>query len=159
MVASRKLVTEPADRVLVMSRVFDAPRELVFKAWSSAAFLTKWFGPLHFKIPHCTVDFRVGGSYKLCMRAPDGTDYWTEGTYLEIDPPKKLAFTWERPEFKTDPPMVVTITLEEAGEFGKKTKLTLHQALFDATKDRDDHNQGWGECLEKLQAYVEADAK
>lgn len=152
MVALKNMAEQPADRVLVMSRVFDAPRELVFKAWSSAEFLTKWFGPRGFKIPHCNVDFRVGGSYKLCMRAPDGTDFWTEGTYLEIDPPKRLAFTWERVEYKTDPPMVVTITLEEVG---KKTKLTLHQSLFDTTKDRDEHNHGWGECLEKLQAYVE----
>src|SRR5947209_17422579 len=78
---------------LVISRRFPAARELVFKAWSSAEHMQRWFCPEHFTVPHATVDFRPGGTCDICMRAPDGQEFWSKGRYHEIAPPERLAFT------------------------------------------------------------------
>jgi len=75
-----------ADRELVITRVFEAPRERVWKAWSDAERLKRWWGPKHFTAPVCKIDFRVGGSYLSCMRSPEGQDYWSTGAYREIVP-------------------------------------------------------------------------
>ena len=156
MVAHAKPSTPPppADRVLVLTRVFDAPRELVFKAWSSAEHMANWFGPHEFTLPFCETDFRPGGKYRLCMRGPDGKDYWLEGVYREIVEPQRIVFTWERNGADDPHPghTLLTVTLDEVD--GGKTRLTLHQAAFDATESRDGHRHGWTEALERLAAYV-----
>ncbi len=149
MVADAETSSPPMDRVLVLHRVFDAPRELVFAAWTRPQHLVRWFGPSHFTLPHCETDFSPGGSYRFCMRAPDGTDHWVWGTYREIVEPARIVFTWNRdPDHET----LVTVTLDELGD---KTKLTLHHANFRTKKDRDEHQGGWTECLERLAAHVE----
>ena len=155
MVTSSTISTSPpADRVLVLTRVFDAPREVVFKAWSAPEHLAHWFGPKNFTLPFCQLDFRVGGAYRLCMRGPDGKDYWVEGFYREIVEPQRLAFTWERSGADDPHPgkTLVTITLED---LGGKTRLTLHQATFDTTEIRDGHGGGWTEAFTRLNEYVE----
>ena len=155
MVAPNNLSAVPADRVLVLARVFDAPRELVFTAWSAPEHLARWFGPKDFTLTFCWMDFRIGGGYRLCMRSPEGKDYWVQGVYREILEPERLAFTWERDG--TDDPhagrTLVTITLEARG--ASKTRLTLHQATFDTQEIRDGHQHGWTEALERLAMYVE----
>jgi uncharacterized protein YndB with AHSA1/START domain len=155
MVAQAHKPSPPAERVLVLSRDFDAPRELVFQAWSSPEHLAHWFGPKDFTLPFCEVDFRVGGRYRLCMRSPDGKDYWVHGVYREILEPERLAFTWER-DGEDDPHAghtLVTITLEARG--ARKTRLTLHQATFGSEEIRDGHAHGWGEAFARLNEYVE----
>ncbi len=143
----------PADRVLVLSRTFDAPRELVFDARTRPEHLVRWFGPNDFTLPFCESDFRVGGAYRFNMHSPEGVDYWVWGVYREIVPPERLIFTWERdgmegrPEIRT----VVTLSFEEAGA---RTLFTLHHATFGTTADRDGHRGGWTECLERLAAYL-----
>ncbi len=69
---------------LVITRIFDAPRERVWRAWSEPEQMMKWWGPKEFTSPACKMDFRVGGKYLFCMRAPDGKDYWITGVYKEI---------------------------------------------------------------------------
>jgi uncharacterized protein YndB with AHSA1/START domain len=155
MVAQTHKPSPPAERVLVLSRDFDAPRELVFQAWSSPEHLAHWFGPKDFTLPFCEVDFRVGGRYRLCMRSPDGKDYWVHGVYREILEPERLAFTWER-DGEDDPHAghtLVTIALEARG--ARKTRLTLHQATFGSEEIRDGHAHGWGEAFARLNEYVE----
>src|SRR6516162_4087700 len=78
---------------LVVSRTFAAPRDLVFKAWSSAEHMKCWFSPEGFSVPEAEIDFRPGGVFDICMRSPQGQDYWSRGTYDEISPPDRLAFT------------------------------------------------------------------
>ena len=90
--------SEPAENVLVLTRLIDAPRGLVFSVWTQPEHLTRWWGPNQFTLPHCEGDFREGGAYKFCMRAPDGSDHWVWGTYEEIVPPSRLVFTWHRTE-------------------------------------------------------------
>jgi uncharacterized protein YndB with AHSA1/START domain len=69
---------------MVVTRVFDAPRELVWKAWTNPEYVMQWWGPKGFTSPFCKMDFRVGGKFLYCMRAPDGQEFWNGGEYHEI---------------------------------------------------------------------------
>ncbi|MFA6239944.1 MAG: SRPBCC domain-containing protein, partial [Candidatus Hydrogenedentales bacterium] len=80
-----------ADGVLVIARVFDAPREMVWKAWTEPEQVKQWWGPEMFSAPVCTSDFRVGGKYLYCMRSPEGQDFWSTGTYEEIVPMERIV--------------------------------------------------------------------
>jgi uncharacterized protein YndB with AHSA1/START domain len=78
---------------MVVTRVFDAPRELVWKAWTDAKYVMQWWGPKGFTSPFCKMDFRVGGKFLCCMRTPDGQDYWNGGEYYEIVLHEKIVFS------------------------------------------------------------------
>lgn len=140
----------PTDqRTLVITRTFNAPARLVFTAWTRPEHLVHWFGPTDFTLPTCEQDFRVGGRYRFCMHAPDGSDHWVWGEYREIRAYDRLVFTWEREDASGAPwvDTVVTLTFEEVEG---RTRFTLHQALFATRSDRDEHNGGWSECLDRL---------
>ncbi len=76
---------------MVVTRVFDAPRELVWKAWTDPNYVKQWWGPKGFTAPFCRMDFRVGGKFLFCMKAPDGQEYWNGGEYHEIVPLEKIV--------------------------------------------------------------------
>jgi uncharacterized protein YndB with AHSA1/START domain len=145
--------THAADRTLTITRTLDAPRALAFKVWSQPEHLARWWGPRGFTLPECKVDFRAGGSFFMLMRSPEGNDHRLRGTYREIDPPARIACTWawEDEDGKLGHETVLTVSFAEAGE---KTRLTLHQAVFESLEARDSHNDGWTTCLERLAAYV-----
>lgn len=156
MVAENTPSAPPSDRVLVLTRIFNAPPRLVFSAWTKPEHLVRWWGPTNFTLPSCEIDFRVGGRYRYCMRSPDGIDFWVSGTFREIVEPERIVFTWERVNPPTvTPHSVVTVTFEPLGD---KTKFTLHHAVFISVEDRDDHQGGWNGCLDRLGAFVEANA-
>jgi uncharacterized protein YndB with AHSA1/START domain len=69
---------------MVITRVFDAPRELVWKAWTDPRYVMQWWGPKGFTAPICEMDFRVGGKFLCCMKSPDGQEFWNAGEYYEI---------------------------------------------------------------------------
>jgi uncharacterized protein YndB with AHSA1/START domain len=79
-----------ADRMIV-SRTFDAPRALVWKAWTDPKYVARWWGPKGFTTPVCEMDFRVGGKFLYCMRSPDGQEFWNGGEYHEIVPQEKIV--------------------------------------------------------------------
>jgi uncharacterized protein YndB with AHSA1/START domain len=81
------------DNELVIERVFDASRECVWRSWTEPERVSRWWGPKHFTTPFCRIDLRVGGTYLNCMRSPEGNDYWSTGTYREVDPPARLSCT------------------------------------------------------------------
>ena len=81
------------EHTVALTRVFDAPRSRVFECWTRAEHLQHWFGPKGFTIHSCETDPRPGGVFKLCMRAPDGKDYWVRGEFSEVDTPKRLVIT------------------------------------------------------------------
>ena len=146
---------EPAAQVLVLTRLLNAPRELVFQVWTEPRHLIRWWGPTDFTLPFCEMDFRPGGAYRFCMRAPDGSDHWVWGVYQEIVAPERLSFTWNRTQTPAmqDPwaRTIVSVTFtEERG----LTKLTLHQATFQKPEECTDHRGGWTECLDRLAALV-----
>jgi uncharacterized protein YndB with AHSA1/START domain len=142
-----------AERELFITRVFDAPRELVFKAWTEPDRAVRWWGPQGFTTAHCEMDTRPGGVYRVCMRSPEGTEHWQRGVCREVREPERLVFTfaWEDAEGRPGHETVVTLTLEE---YGTKTKLTLHQAVFETVTARDLHQGGWASALECLAEYL-----
>ncbi len=75
---------EQKEKALIITRVFDAPRELVWRTWTDPEHFKRWWGPKDFTAPVARMDVRVGGTYLWCMRSPEGQNYWTTGTYREI---------------------------------------------------------------------------
>ena len=78
---------------LVIERIFDAPRELVWRAWTEPEHFMRWYGPQGMTLPSCEIDFRVGGRHLFGMRSPDGQEYWSSGVYREIVPLERFVFT------------------------------------------------------------------
>jgi uncharacterized protein YndB with AHSA1/START domain len=144
-----------AEPVLVIERVFDAPRELVFKAWTEPQHLVHWSCPHGFTLTHCEGDLEPGGRWRSCMRSPDGRDLWLGGVYREIVAPERLVFThaWDDERGKPGHETLVTVTFAERGG---KTAMTFRQAVFDSVAERDGHRGGWTECFEKLAAHLSA---
>jgi uncharacterized protein YndB with AHSA1/START domain len=142
-----------ADRELVIERVFDAPRRLVFRVWTEPEHLVRWWGPHGFTLPSCRMDFRPGGAFRCLMRSPEGTDHRLRGVYREIVEPERLVFTfaWEDEEGRVGHETLVTVTFADQGG---RTKLTLHQAVFESVTARDSHREGWTGTLERLAAYL-----
>jgi len=142
-----------AERELTITRIFDAPRHLVFKAWSAPEHLARWWGPSGFTLPVCEMDFRPGGAYRYCMRSPDGKEYWVRGVYREIIEPERLVLSggWEDAAGKVGHETTTTITFEEQGG---KTKLTLHNGVFESVASRDSHRGGWNGSIERLAEYL-----
>jgi uncharacterized protein YndB with AHSA1/START domain len=153
---------------LFVTRVFDAPRALVFKAWTEPHRIVQWWGPDGYTTPACDVDLRPDGVWRLCMLAPDGRERWLRCVYREIVEPERLvcSWCWEGPQEtlpdwlpggKAGHETVLTVTFAEYA--GGKTKLTLHQAVFESVPARDAHDEGWVSGLERLNAYLNAQGK
>ncbi|MEO7041386.1 MAG: SRPBCC domain-containing protein [Gemmatimonadaceae bacterium] len=139
---------------LVITRVFDAPRPLVFAAWTEQEHLRKWeCAPMGFTVTTEESDIRVGGRFRICMHAPDGTDHWLQGVYTEIAPPERLSFThaWLRRDGTLGIETVVTITFVARGS---KTELTLRQSGFDTPASHAGHTEGWNSTFDRLVGYL-----
>ena len=146
--------TGPADRQLVITRVFDAPRGLVFKAWTEPEHLERWQGaPRGFAVTAHQMEVRPGGAYRVCMRSPEGVDHWLQGVYREIVEPERLVFThvWLDAQGRPGKETLVTITFAERGG---KTELTLHQVGFKSVESRDGHKEGWTSTFDRLADYL-----
>jgi uncharacterized protein YndB with AHSA1/START domain len=137
-----------ADRTLVIERVFKAPPEEVFKAWTDPAILVKWWGPEGFAAPDVAMDVREGGAWRTSMSGPGGA-HVVSGVYREIAPPHRLVTTWgwEREDGSRGHETVVEVTLEPAPE---GTRLRLVQSLFLSAGQRDSHNMGWPSSFNDL---------
>jgi uncharacterized protein YndB with AHSA1/START domain len=151
--AGNSAAAETMERELVVTRVFDAPRSLVWKAWAEPDRVVDWYGPRGFTITFCEMDVRPRGTYRICMRSPEGTDHWVRGVYREIVPPARLAFTWawEDAEGKPQHETLVTVSLVERGA---RTELTLRHSGFESDTARDEHRTGWTECLDEFPDYL-----
>ncbi len=158
-------------KTLTITRTFDAPREKVWKAWTTPEHVKQWWGPQGFSAPEATIDFREGGTYLYCMRGgPDmgpfaNKDFWSTGTYKEIVPMERIVATdnfadahgnvispndagmpGEWPE-----EMTVTVTFADAGE--GKTKITLVHTGHPAEMAKD-AEAGWNQSLDKFAAAL-----
>ncbi|MFN8526573.1 MAG: SRPBCC domain-containing protein [Chloroflexota bacterium] len=142
---------------LVLTRLLDAPRHLVFEAWTSADRAFHWWGPSGFTTFSIQLDPRAGGSWRRGMRTEDGTEYWASGEYREVSPHNRLVFTyrWDAPASQPREEMLVELTFEDAGS---RTRMTLRQTGFSTGAVRDDHVTGWTGCLERLADFVAATA-
>jgi len=158
-------VTPPADRTLMTTRVFDAPRELVYRAWTDPKQFARWFPPEHFSAPICELDVRPGGVLRVHMKGdPDagdfaGTVFPAKGVYREVVANERLVFTFKGEE-EGPPPMVLTTVIFE--DQGRKTKLTIHQtaetvADFEELK-KIGASEGMRQSLDKLNALLAGQA-
>ena len=166
-----KVRAHAAERDFVISRVFDAPREFVWKAFTDPERMQHWWGPKGFKVIASKMDLRPGGTYHYGMKAPDGSAMWGKFVYREIAAPERMVFInsfsdeaggiSRHPLAPTWPLETLSVfTFEEAP--GGKTKLTIRWSPHNATAEEqktfdashDGMRQGWGGTLEQLAAYL-----
>ena len=144
--------TATAASELVITRTFDAPRDLVWKAWTED--MDKWSAPPQFTMPVSEGDIRPGGKWRACMKnRRDGTELWLGGVYREVVKPEKLVFThaWDGPDGKPGPETLVTVILVEKGG---KTEMHFRQTGFDSVESRNGHGEGWNECFDLLDDFL-----
>ncbi len=147
---------------LVITRVFDAPRELVWKAWSDPELYKRWWGPKFFTCPAAKIDFRVGGKYISCMRSAQGHEFWSTGTYLEIVPFERIVYSdsfadengntvhasyYNMPGDDWPLELMVTVQLED---YEGRTKMTLTHTGIPAGMMSEMTGQGWNESFDKM---------
>jgi uncharacterized protein YndB with AHSA1/START domain len=152
-------------RELVITRIFDAPRELVWKAWTEPERMMRWWGPKDFTSPACKIDLRVGGKYLFCMRSPEGQEFWSTGVYREIVEPERIVCTDSFADEKGNPvpashygmpgdwpaELLVTVTFEE---YEGRTRMTLQQVGIPPEMG-DMAEAGWNGSLDKLAESLE----
>ena len=147
--------TPNSDRDLVLTRLIDAPREKVYRAWTDPAVITRWFAPRPWTTARAELDVRPGGSCMVVMADPDGNEFPNPGIYLEVVPNERLVFTdaytraWE-PSQK--PFMTVILTFEDEGGKTRYTAVARHWTA----EDREAHekmgfHEGWGQCADQLE--------
>lgn len=149
----RLVTTTPSEREIVMTRMFDAPRELVFEAHSSCEHISNWWGPRRYEVVECDIDFRPGGSWRIVHRGPEGDEITFFGEYLEIVPPERIVWTFG---FNDTPGGPETYIFEE---HDGKTTLTS-KAVFGSAEERDavlgsGMESGAIETYERLDEYLE----
>jgi len=157
----------PSAREFCISRVFDAPRELVWQAWTEPRRLAQWWGPRGFANPVCELDLRPGGVHRITMRGHDGVDYPIKGVFREVVPPERLVMTldcsdhpdaWHRmlnPAWRKggNPAgeLLQTVTFED---LQGKTRLTVRTrfatAAIGAAMQRLGMTEGWSQSLDRL---------
>lgn len=147
-------VTTPTEREIVLTRVFDAPRHLVFDALTKPDLLKRWFSPRGRSLVVCEVDLKVGGTWRFVWRGPDGTDMGMRGVYREIVPPERLVNTETFDDFPGES-LVTTVLVEHGG----KTTLTA-TALYPSREIRDaviksGMEHGAAECYDRLAELLE----
>jgi uncharacterized protein YndB with AHSA1/START domain len=143
----------PVTRELTLTRVFDAPRELVFRMWTDPVHLAQWWGPKGFTAPVCEVDARPGGALRIHMRAPDGEIYQMKGEFREVVPPEKLVFTNISVD-ADDNHVIEGLTTVTLVAHGARTEMTLHTTAVAiapyAAAYLSGMDAGWGQSVDKL---------
>jgi uncharacterized protein YndB with AHSA1/START domain len=147
-----------ADRELVLTRLINAPRAKVYRAWTDPALLKQWFAPKPYTTPIVEIDVRPGGSAYFVMRGPDGKDLPNRGVYLEVVPNEKLVSTdayvsaWEPSE---KPFMTLILTFKDEGGKTRYTARVRHWTVADReAHEKMGFHEGWGLCADQLEALV-----
>jgi uncharacterized protein YndB with AHSA1/START domain len=150
--------TSPAKQEFLITRVFDAPRKLVFQAWTEPKHLAQWWGPRNFTNPVCELDLRPGGAIHVVMRAPNGVDYPMGGNFREIVAPERLVLTTGALDEKGKLMFEFLHTLSFVEQKGKTT-LTIHSRVISKTADADKYiggfEAGMTQSLERLASLLE----
>jgi uncharacterized protein YndB with AHSA1/START domain len=155
--ASLKVETAPVR----VSRVFAAPRETVFKAWSSADHIKRWFCPDGYLVPEAKVEMRVGGAFEVCMRSPEGVDHWTRGTFTEVIAPERLTIDHHVIDPCGGGPLFSAVTqVTFSDEDGGGTLMEVVQTYSGAGAAQAEQmlkgaSEGWRQTLDKLEAEVQ----
>ena len=152
---NRLSVATPSDREIVMTRVLDAPRDLVFEAHTSCEHLSQWWGPRRYEVVACDLDFRPGGSWRIVHGGVDGQEFVFHGEFREIVPPERIVWTFE---FEGAPGSVSVQTVEFEEHDGKTTLTST--VVFDSQAERDatlesGMESGAAESMDRLDEYLE----
>lgn len=143
---------------VVITRIFDAPRELVFKAWTDPKHLAQWWGPNCFTNPLCELDARPGGAILIHMRGPDGVIYPMKGIYREVVEPERLVYTNLVFEDEQGNPQLVVLTTVTFAEHDGKTKLTVLEEVIKATPEVEaalaGMEEGMNQSLDRLTEFL-----
>jgi uncharacterized protein YndB with AHSA1/START domain len=149
----------PREYLVEAVRHYDAPRRRVFECWTRAEHLAHWFGPAGFSIHSCEAEPRPGGRFSLCLRSPEGRDYWVRGAYLEVDAPGRIVIRCFADDARGVQRLDELITVQLAEEDGG-TRLTLRASAAGAGPEAaamlDGMEQGWRETLDRLGARAAA---
>jgi uncharacterized protein YndB with AHSA1/START domain len=149
--------TNAVVRELVITRVFDAPRSLAFRVWTSPKHVAQWWGPHGFTNPVCELDARTGGAILIHMRGPDGTVYPMTGVFQEVVEPERLVFTSVALDEEGNSLFEVLNTVTFAQQ-GRKATLTLRASVLKATPQAIPHlagmEAGWAQSLERFESHV-----
>jgi uncharacterized protein YndB with AHSA1/START domain len=145
---------------LSISRVFDAPRELVWEAFTDPEHAKQWMGPRGFTTTHFEQDARPGGTWRACLHQTSEwqgqkyPDMWQGGVFREIVPPERVVYTfaWEGQAGQPTRETLITITFTELED--DRTQMDFHQEFFDTVGLRDGHNHGWNSTFDRLNDYV-----
>jgi uncharacterized protein YndB with AHSA1/START domain len=143
---------DPGGRILHLEKVLQAPKERVFAACVEPEKLAEWWGPAGFTTRTVHLDVRDGGRYRITMEPPEGEVFHLRGAYSEVDPPRRLAYTfeWEEPD-PDDQETLVTLSFFDNPE---GTKLVLDQGPFATEARYALHEVGWTETLERLAQFL-----
>ena len=143
--------TQKSDEELVLrlSRHFDVPREIIFRAWTDPSWLVSWMGPQGCTCPHAEADLRVSGALKVAIRNSDGKDHWAHGLYRAIEAPARLSFTWrwEQEDGSLGEEMLIDIEFLDRND---GTDMVFTQTRFPSDESRDQHEGGWTSSFESL---------
>ena len=143
--------TSLATRELTLTRVFDAPRALVYKAWTDPGALLRWMGPRDYPMAHADYDVRAGGVWRGCLKSTEGgPDLWQGGAYLEVVENEKLVFTftWDRAHPAHGHETLVTVTFSDHPAGG--TVMEFRQEFLPSGAQRDGHQGGWTSSFDRL---------
>ena len=144
-------------RVLRLERLLAAPPERIFAAWTDPALLRRWWAAAQgWTTPEATVDVRVGGAYRLSMQGTDGIVRTVAGEYLEVDPPRRLVYTWQwqAGEGHQPPQEGPTVVSVDFVAEGAGTRVVLEQRGHESEAARDSHGRGWRGCLDSLERLL-----
>jgi uncharacterized protein YndB with AHSA1/START domain len=136
-----------------IERVFDAPRELVWQAWTEPEMFMRWYGPTRMSTHQCEMDLRVGGRRVIGMRSPDGQEYHSAGVYLEVVPPERFVATETPADLDRGPEMTVTVTLEALAD--GRTRVVVTQAGIPNEDWAAGAGQGWNQAFDKLAGVLD----
>jgi uncharacterized protein YndB with AHSA1/START domain len=138
------------EKELTITRIFDAPRDLVFQAWTVPEQFANWMGPKGFTASGVEMDLTEGGAWRATISNDEGAEHTSIGVYCEIAAPERLVFTFS---WVSSPEEQTLVTVDFA-DLGDKTEMTFHQAEFLSGESRDGHHSGWSETFEDLAAHL-----
>lgn len=142
------------DLVLTITRLFNAPRDLVYSAWTDPQQRLNWWGPIEFPASKVTMDIRPDGQWRACLKAiEDGRKLYQQGEFREVVKPEKLVFTfaWEAEGERS----IETLLKIHFEDLDTQTLMIFHQSPFLSVEERDNHQHGWSSTFDRLDIFLE----
>lgn len=154
MAAESSVPAQPGERELVLTRTFDAPRSMVYRAWVEIGQVQEWCAPQGFTVVSCEMDVRPGGRWRREFKSPEGRVFRRHGVYREVVEPERLVFSYVTDDVDSAPDQETTVTVLFADAGKGKTRLTLCQTGFDTIESAASHTGGWTSTTERFAEFL-----